>query len=567
MNAHYKNYLSAKLRDTRHQSAVVRRAMAAMDSMPNIDDFTVVDVQGSPLGDVVSATQFNAIDTKQGRRLSFAGFGPDCEVAASLAYIHEAMDVNQRQWAKLFLVDEATGKISFDSYNEQYLEPHDIMVKCGEVAAQLNLAPGKCLVVDGWVGQCRPLLRELQARFEAVIIVDTDPDIELRRRVNLPKTTRDLRLGLNVDMSLGSLMQPTQFIAVPLVDATLDSNLLAGVSWRNLLDGVEPMGSIASTPMKYVNLRVEIDIFGNAFLEVRDLGSKKPKIVHAVAPFGTVSPEAAPRVPKSVTRPANTVAPPKHLERGSTPVRHDAPQRPASGVRSQPLDTFYILHPDFGTIEFPIAKMRKRFNAMSIDEMRDWDAKITTIYSRIFESQKIVTDTNFWVSEDENEPGRMEMFDIIESMVEQMRKRGGVIFEFPNYVYEEIRKLSETIGAAKQAKDYFARVLFNMRLLSIPGITGEQLRSSYADPQIFDFIAERAIAKGERLTVITNDADAMNRFHANKVNHADDTAGFPEPLFLISRDFKTLMDFRRRLRRRMRQLKQDQSSSNTSNNQ
>ncbi len=176
-------------------------------------------------------------------------------------------------------------------------------------------------------------------------------------------------------------------------------------------------------------------------------------------------------------------------------------------------------------------------------------------FRRIARVERIVTDTNVWITEDSSRRGKM-LYDNMLNFVRKFMIKGQNVYELHREVFDEIVKLANNNkAAAKQAKTYLSSCQ-EMRLLEIVDLDWNTNYNPYADPVIGERVL-KLYKDGISFSIITNDADAKIRWvnalqQLEKHTPPENRRVFPP--CILSRDLYSLYLLRGKLILRLKHL-------------
>ena len=551
----YTQYISKKLLDTRHVSDLENLAVWAADRC-STDDFTLIVIDGSDACSYHCRIDRNATPC----RVGVDRVGDDVSCNLSEIYNDDVVAANAQGWNELFTLG-ADGKVLYDDYNDRFLEPENLREATAGAIAALDTMGAATVFVTGATTAHRPVLHALQQRFGTVIPIDgaAAAATVTRKRIATPTDLAEIPFNLNrSDYSARSVLNPEGApVYVPLDDATLASPFHGSISWGDLLPNREPDTEIDGTPAKTLLFGLAMDMFGNVILNVFSSGKPSMRGVPLRLPFGGERPVPRPGQPKPQAQPkaqphAQAKAPGQHKPQySSMPLRYSA----AAATNEQCSDPQKVFDGAFAfdKVDFPVARLMADIDKLSTKDLYTWRKRIEKVLERIFSAEIFLCDTNFWVQENPLRKGEMYYGWLIENFIKKFQTLPQKPkFEITNDVYDEIVRHAKTgVAASYNAKRMITDRLLGLGLAVTPGIRAELDRKAYADRTLMDRIKE-LYEEGARLTVLTNDTEAMYRWSANIPDEG--VEGRHKPAFIRSVNLERLYRLRREIFTRISNL-------------
>lgn len=519
----------------------------------------------------------------------------------------------RRQRDSLFSYDPSIDRLLFDDYFkwfdglESVFNTVDSFLTAAGIQLDDNIIIGKTIYTE------KAFLYILEQKTAGVMhSAYNGEELSTLRRIEIDNSVSQAKIGVTFPMNtvLG-LMLNRKDIYVPIDDITLDSEFCNGVSWRRLLGGLaeESEKDVAINGMRCRLLRLTpyVDGFGDVFIDVWSPLDRRLRHVLVLGPgydmkFGcdTISseqlqfasevnsrsqldelpqnePEASPMnqseeffqsQPESdaQSQPEVTLkSQQKEKPQGGHKKKPDSHSKKPDGKKldkpdsknygkyhQEPLlseDSMVLLDGS----EFQWKKINEQIPSMSLKEIDRTFTIIDNVFKTLASSERIVTDTNLWVTEFSTRPREMAFGEIIDHLRRRKDRNKEMVFELISEVYDEIDKLDKrNTAAAHKAKNMILSYQ-KLDLLETPNLKLKIDAKAYADEPIGHRVLQ-LYEDGVKFSILTNDTDASIRWRSGLKEKQRDLNRHSLPHMILCRELHTLFRMRGKLIARRRQL-------------
>lgn len=471
-----------------------------------------------------------------------------------------------RQLDSLFVESPDGTNIIFDTYFAKYLDLHNLLNRINSEIDNLNLDKNKLTIVvaSPYTGHIVRYAFQ-QAVGNVLYIEPNNETVNAKGRIEISRSLTATHVGASAPMdSVLGLILNKQNIYVPLTEETLDSSFYKNTSWRDLLGDFAILSDsdvvINGTPCRLIKATPYIDAFGNVFINVFSVldnhGINKiiegPALTHQDSlskqknkdekgqnanncPVKNKSSE--PTEKKTVNNHNSKLAPKK--------------RRDGSYIQNTDTDNEIVL---FDKSSILWKKVEQKIPEMQISEIDRIIKRINGVFEAICSCDRIVTDTNLWMTEYPIGSHRMAFLKLIEYIISKFNPKRDQVFEIVPEVYEELNKHDKNgTAASHKAKDVIANLLAK-DLVDLQGLTFEQHKNAYADIPIGDHIMD-LLSHNVKFAVLTNDVDASIRWRQNIKEAIIKKGRNSMPPMMLCKNLQKLFEMRGKLIARKKEIK------------
>ena len=409
----------------------------------------------------------------------------------------------------------------------------------GSLFPTLDFSDAECLIIVNCAYPDYPLRSFLQSLSPRTYFVDNKEEILTKGRIEISPDLLKRKISLPFPMNtLKGIMLNKEAVFVPMTTTTLTSTFSGTFTWGELLgDKTDFDGSfveIEEEKCRPVKILPIIDGFGNIFVTVRSLLDNKNR----TSLIGGPGKESS-KISDSRSGYEKKV-PKKKSDRDD----HDRVDRS--------LDIDSIV---FEQKEIPVKRIESDLPLMNEKKIKGYINVIDNVFKRMASCERIITDTNVWVTEIKKHSKQMAYINLLEHLVKWFKK--GTIYEICPAVYDEISKLSDRDeGASKSAKNLILKYQ-NLDRVDMLNLGLLRDKKAYADEPIGYRVQQLYIEK-KKFSILTNDTDALVRWVAGIKEierNSDGREGSTIPPYILCRDLLRLYSLRGKLIARLNKIK------------
>lgn len=583
MNADFSKYVHDRLNDSNIVSSVEKQLVSSVDQYDLTDTVKLLYIKKDYL--VIYEASVKLESTP--KRVTIDRIGEDTPHSLSTLLNADIKIKKERESLFSYSISESTWL--YDDYFSKYLNLNSILDELKSLFTSLGICSSDTVLIceNEFNGPIVEYILQSIAKKCITIFAPSD-DVSINGRIQLNKSILTRNIGVNFPMNtIWGLISNKENIYVPLDESTLSSIFYQNIIWRNLLGSLSDIDKsvveIAGYHCRLIRLTPYIDCYGNIFISVYSplnkhchnllIGGPGMECLNQSENYPennvALSKEKVPESDENKT--LNTKedkgyrrseAKNKHQLNGSkggssTKSSENISSSKANSSLHQSKNRFDT-HKEIIFMEetIKIGIMESQISqATNVDKLRAMLETVENVFRRIARVERIVTDTNIWITEDSSRRGKM----LYENMLNFVRKfmiKGQNVYELHREVFDEIVKLAnDNKAAAKQAKTYLSSCQ-EMRLLEIIDLDWNTNYNPYADPVIGERVL-KLYKDGISFSIITNDADAKIRWvnalqQLEKHTNPENRRAFPP--CILSRDLYSLYLLRGKLILRLKHL-------------
>lgn len=541
MNTIFQEYISDRIRNPRHVSIIEKDLVFVVDKLNLSGNISMMYIYK----DCITVYGCFVNSQTQPSKISIRSIGD--ETPHDLKTQLKADKRTKAERDSLFALEASTGKLLFEEYFSNYCSLHALLGYLRNLFAQIDLTQAGTLIVKNLLYRDIPLRYVLESLTPDTIFIDNDStDVSVKGRIDINPLLLKSAVGVVFPLNtIKGIMLNKNEIYVPLDSQTLNSTFYGRITWRALLGELSASSEndvlIGDVSCRLIRLAPYIDGYGNLFITINSILDRK-SITRLVDGPGLSH--------------VSTIAPKQHKKKQpeiqqTVSVASEVPAKkpqlkssPSSNNNSFVFDGVII---PWKNIETNLQKMKK-------EEIKKHLSMLNKIFEKMISGERIVTDTNLWISEHSKMPKQMAYRKMIEYMYSLMDANKGQVFELNKNVYDEIAKLADNdVAASKEAKRFLLDYL-SLKCVELPEIELVRKQRAYADEPIGHRI-NQLYSEKKKFSILTNDTDAMVRWVANLRNiekslEESERGSFPP--YILCRDLQRVFLLRGKL---IKQLK------------
>lgn len=489
-------------------------------------------------------------------RFHFDGVGK--EIPHRLGELFQNYDERGKQYDCLFVESREDAKIIFDSYFNKFLDIDKLLNEVNNEISNLNLNVDDHIILVNGSNVNRLLRYAFQQKAKRIVCLEPQNEqINIKGRIEIANSLSSNRVNIIAPMNtvLGLMLNKNN-IFIPLCEDTLDSLFYKGISWRKLLGNFANTSQsdiyINHTPCRVLKITPVIDAFGNLFINIYSILENRGVNRIIDGPGKTMS-ESAERRPKRNKPQTEETSKPQVKKTESISSQRAEPKKRKEGSFRQntSIDDEIVL---FDKSSYPWKNVEQRLADMQITEVESNIKRLNEVFDAIYSCDRIVTDTNLWMTEYPVGSRQMAYLKLIEFITGKFVEGRNQVFEIIPEVYEEINKHDRKgVAASHKAKaiigKYQAKDLVDLR-----GLTFEQNPKAYADTPLGYHILD-LLTHGVKFAVLTNDEDASIRWRQNIKDENTRNGSNDMPPIMLCRNLQKLFELRGKLIVRKKELK------------
>lgn len=489
-------------------------------------------------------------------RFHFDGVGK--EIPHRLGELFQNYDERGKQYDCLFVESREDAKIIFDSYFNKFLDIDKLLNEVNNEISNLNLNVDDHIILVNGSNVNRLLRYAFQQKAKRIVCLEPQNEqINIKGRIEIANSLSSNRVNIIAPMNtvLGLMLNKNN-IFIPLCEDTLDSSFYKGISWRKLLGDFANASQsdiyINHTPCRVLKITPSIDAFGNLFINIYSILENRGVNRIIDGPGKTMS-ESAERRPKRNKPQTEETSKPQVKKTESISSQRAEPKKRKEGSFRQntSIDDEIVL---FDKSSYPWKNVEQRLTDMQITEVESNIKRLNEVFEAIYSCDRIVTDTNLWMTEYPVGSRQMAYLKLIEFITGKFVEGRNQVFEIIPEVYEEINKHDRKgVAASHKAKviigKYQAKDLVDLR-----GLTFEQNPKAYADTPLGYHILD-LLTHGVKFAVLTNDEDASIRWRQNIKDENTRNGSNDMPPIMLCRNLQKLFELRGKLIVRKKELK------------
>lgn len=583
MNAEFFKYVHDRLKDSSIVSSVEKQLVSAVDQYDMADTVKLLYIKKDYL--VIYEASVNIESSP--KRVTIDRIGED--TPHSLSTLLNADIKIKKERESLFSYSISEGVWLYDDYFSKYLNLKSILNELSSIFTSLGICCSDTIII------CENEYNEPIVEYilqtivrKCITISAPSEDVSINGRIQMKKSVLTRTIGVNFPMNtIWGLISNKENIYAPLDDSTLSSIFYQNITWRNLLGPLSNIDrsvvEVAGCPCRLIRLIPYIDCYGNIFISVYSPLEKHSHNILIDGPGieclnqSEKYPEDVSTLSKRKLSESDEDKPQTSIEEKSYRNSKDRNKHQIIGSKGgsssniseiiasskansqlHQSENMFNAHKEIIFMEetIRIGVMESQiFQTTNADKLRGMLETIENVFKKIVGVERIVTDTNLWITEDPSRRGKM----LYENMLNFVRKfmiKGQNVYELHREVFDEIVKLAnDNKAAAKQAKTYLSSCQ-EMRVLEIIDLDWNTNWNPYADPVIGERVL-RLYKDGISFSIITNDAVAKIRWvnalqQLEKQTPPENRRAFPP--CILSRDLYSLYLLRGKLIKRLKQL-------------
>ncbi len=583
MNANFTKYVKERLQNPNVESSVEKQLISAVDryDLEGTVKLLYLYRDSSVLYKAYVSTESTP------KRVTIEEIGED--LPHSISSLLNADLKAKRGRSSLFSYDVASGKWVYDEYFSKYLNLGNVLSELFTLLKNWGFNNSDTVIIfENYYNE--PVVEfALQTLVKkAINAIGHDNDVSIKGRVHIKKSLLTQHIGVNFPMdSIWGLITNKENIYVPLHGSSLSSKFYHNHTWENILGDLSHIDGyvvdVAGCPCRLLRLSPYIDCYGNIFLSVYSPLDKRSNYLLIDGP-GVECLNQSENYSKSRNSTVSGNEDLSNADNRQLPVFNEKPsinsqtrsKRPKISSQNESVsssseesilakentdikqsDNLFHSHKEIIFMErtIRIGAMDSQIPKASIGKLKGMLETIEAVFKEIAGVERIVTDTNLWITEDTSHRGKM-LYENMLNFMNKFMKKGHNLYELHRQVFDEIVKLAiQNKAAAKHAKTYLSDCQ-ERRLLEIVDLDWDTNWNPYADP----IIGERVIKhykEGTSFSIITNDADAKIRW-VNALQQLEKEIS-PEnrrtfPPCILSRDLYSIYLLRGKLIARLKQL-------------
>lgn len=554
MNTTFQEYISDKIRNPKHVSIVEKDLVSAVDKFNLSGGVSLMYINED---NITLYGCFVNIKT-QPSKISIRSIGD--ETPHNLKILLKADKRAKTERDSLFSLEAGTGKLLFDDYFSNYCSLDALLGCLRDIFTQIDLLQANTLIVKSLFYQDIPLRYILESMTSNTIFIDSNStDVSVKGRIDIHPLLLKNAVGIvfPLDTIKGVMLNKNE-IYVPLDSITLNSTFYGRMIWRDLLGELSVSSEndvlIDDVSCRLIRLTPHIDGYGNLFITINSILDRE-SITRLIDGPG-LSHLSAKQIPEMVRETvARPISVPPHQEKQLRKQNtvSTVPKSPAKGPQSKSLpsgnDSLV-----FDGVIIPLKSIEINLQKMKKEEIKKHLSMLNKIFEKMTSGERIVTDTNLWISEYPKTSKQMAYRKLIEYMYSLMDANKGQVFELNKNVYDEIAKLADNdVAASKEAKRLLLDYL-SLKCAEFPEIELVRKQRAYADEPIGHRI-NQLYSEKKKFSILTNDTDAMVRWVAS-LRNIEKSLEEPEcgsfPPYILCRDLQRVFLLRGKL---IRQLK------------
>lgn len=489
-------------------------------------------------------------------RFHFDGVGK--EIPHRLGELFQNYDERGKQYDCLFVESREDAKIIFDSYFNKFLDIDKLLNEVNNEISNLNLNVDDHIILVNGSNVNRLLRYAFQQKAKRIVCLEPQNEqINIKGRIEIANSLSSNRVNIIAPMNtvLGLMLNKNN-IFIPLCEDTLDSSFYKGISWRKLLGDFANASQsdiyINHTPCRVLKITPFIDAFGNLFINIYSILENRG-VNRIIDGPGKAMSESAERRPKRNKPQTEETSKPQVKKTESISSQRAEPKKRKEGSFRQntSIDDEIVL---FDKSSYPWKNVEQRLTDMQITEVESNIKRLNEVFEAIYSCDRIVTDTNLWMTEYPVGSRQMAYLKLIEFITGKFVEGRNQVFEIIPEVYEEINKHDRKgVAASHKAKaiigKYQAKDLVDLR-----GLTFEQNPKAYADTPMGYHILD-LLTHGVKFAVLTNDEDASIRWRQNIKDENTRNGSNDMPPIMLCRNLQKLFELRGKLIVRKKELK------------
>lgn len=607
MSTRLKEYIEKRLKDPKAVSSV------ECDLLATIDRYKI---RGSVKILYIDESQYEVYSADVNINSTPVRINISSDITEGNHQLKNVLGVNTEsriQRDSLFSYDPSNGKLLFDDYFKQFCGLESVFNAVDSFLTSAGIRQEDHIIIGETAYTEKTLLYILEQKTAGVIFSAYDgEELSTLRRIEIDNNVSMMKLGLTFPMNtvLGLILNRKD-IHVPLDDVTLNSEFCNGVSWRRLLGGLsEKSGKdvvINGLRCRLVRLTPYVDGFGDVFIDLwspldRNLrhvlvagpgydrklgnvtasteplqGSSEVDLLSQSDELPQNEPEESPmNQPEEFTQSqheSDAQSQPEEIlqsqqeekSQGRQKKKPDSHSKKIEGKKSDKSDSKNygkyrqepLLSEDSMVLldgsEFQWKKINEQIPSMSLKEIDRTFTIIDNVFKTLASSERIVTDTNLWVTEFSTRPREMAFGEIIDHLRRRKDRNKEMVFELISEVYDEIDKLDKrNTAAAHKAKNMILSYQ-KLDLLETPNLKLKIDPKAYADEPIGHRVLQ-LYEDGVKFSILTNDTDASIRWRSGLKEKQRDLNRHSLPHMILCRELHTLFRMRGKLIAQRRQL-------------
>lgn len=544
MNTIFQEYISDKIRNPIHVSIVEKDLVFMADQSNLSGNINMMYIHE----DCITAYSCFVNTQTRPSKISIRSVGD--ETPHDLKRQLKADRRTKAERDSLFALEAGTGRLLFDDYLSSCSSLHALLGYLRDLFAQIDLPQAGTLIVKSPFYQDIPLRYVLESLTSDTIFIDNDSaNVSVKGRIDIPPLLLKSSVGVVFPLNtVKGIMLNKNEIYIPLDSQTLDSAFYGRMTWRDLLGELSAPSEndvlVGNVACRLIRLTPYVDGYGNLFITIHSILDRQsitrladgPGLSHVSAIAPKPHKERQPEIPDTVS--ATSEVPPAK----KSPVKSSS----SSNNNSFVFDGVIIA---WKNIETNLPKMKK-------EEIKKHLSMLNKIFEKMTSGERIVTDTNLWISEHPKMPKQMAYRKLIEYMYSLMDANNGQVFELNKNVYDEIAKLADNdVAASKEAKRFLLDYL-SLKCVEFPEIELVRKQRAYADEPIGHRI-NQLYSEKKKFSILTNDTDAMVRWVAglrNMEKSLEESGRGPFPPYILCRDLQRAFLLRGKLIRQLKNI-------------
>ncbi len=583
MNTDFFKYVHDRLNDSSVVSPVEKQLVSSVDRYDLTGSIKLLYIKKDYLVIYEASVKLESSP----KRVTIDRIGEDTPHSLSTLLNADIKIKKERESLFSYNISESTWL--YDDYFSKYLNLNSILYELNSLFTSLGICCLDTILIceNEYNGPIVEYILQTIAK-KCITISAPSEDVSINGRIQLNKSILTQTIGVNFPMNtIWGLILNKENIYVPLDDSTLSSIFYQNITWKNLLGSLSNIDrsvvEIAGYHCRLIRLTPYIDCYGNIFISVYSPLNKHSHNLLIGGP-GIVSLNQSENYPENISILSKEKDPEsdenkvltskeekgyksstdknKHQLNGSkggssTKISENITSSKATSPLHQS-ENLFNTHKEIIFMEetIKIGLMESHISqATNADKLRAMLETVENVFRRIAKVERIVTDTNVWITEDSSRRGKM-LYDNMLNFVRKFMIKGQNVYELHREVFDEIVKLANNNkAAAKQAKTYLSSCQ-EMRLLEIVDLDWNTNYNPYADPVIGERVL-KLYKDGISFSIITNDADAKIRWvnalqQLEKHTPPENRRVFPP--CILSRDLYSLYLLRGKLILRLKHL-------------